>query len=151
LVATRGAVFALIVWTLASSARAHPDYLAYFNELAGDHPDRVLVDSDLDWGQDLDRLSTDLRTRGINNVSVAYFGTADLKRHALPPFAILKPYEHVAGWVAISITTLTKAPGYGWLSSYQPTARIGRSIELFDIPGTTAPTLKTAVAQERLH
>ena len=32
--------------------RAYPDYLPYFNEAVA-HPERVLVDSDLDWGQDL--------------------------------------------------------------------------------------------------
>ena len=41
------------------SAMAHPDYIAYFNELAGTHPERILVDSDLDWGQDMNRLSAE--------------------------------------------------------------------------------------------
>ena len=39
----------LTLWT------ANPDYLPYFNEAVA-HPERVLVDSDLDWGQDLRRL-----------------------------------------------------------------------------------------------
>ena len=39
------------------SWRAHPDYLAHFNEFAGSHPETILCESDLDWGQDLDRLS----------------------------------------------------------------------------------------------
>ena len=34
----------LVVWMLLSSAIAHPDYLAYFNEFAGNYP-KKLVDS----------------------------------------------------------------------------------------------------------
>ena len=41
------------------AARVHPHYLAYFNEPAGGPRDgyRRLVDSSLDWGQDLTGLS----------------------------------------------------------------------------------------------
>ena len=51
----------LLGWTSISSAMAHPDYLAYFNEFGGEDPSRLLVVGDLDWGQDLTRLSSYLR------------------------------------------------------------------------------------------
>ena len=47
------AVLALAAWHAAESLVAHPYYLAYFNQLARGHEDRVLADSNLDWGQDL--------------------------------------------------------------------------------------------------
>src|SRR5262249_61393416 len=40
----------LLAWLGVASALAHPDYLAYFNEIAARAPERYLVDSDLDWG-----------------------------------------------------------------------------------------------------
>ena len=43
---------------------SHPDYIPYFNELAGGHPENILVDSDLDWGQDMNRLGARLREVG---------------------------------------------------------------------------------------
>ena len=52
----RSATVLLLGWLVVTSVRAHPDYLPYFNELAGSQPERILVDSDLDWGQDLLRL-----------------------------------------------------------------------------------------------
>ena len=59
--------------------RAHPDHLSYFNALAGDHPEHILVDSNLDWGQDLYRLRDTIAARGIRDtVRVAYFGTASI-------------------------------------------------------------------------
>ena len=46
----RAAVILLLSWMTVSSALAHPDYLAYFNEFGGKGPSRLLVIGDLDWG-----------------------------------------------------------------------------------------------------
>ena len=37
------------LWMCGSSLAIHPDYLAYFNEIAGSEPDKIVVDSDLDF------------------------------------------------------------------------------------------------------
>ena len=55
-------------------------YLAYFNELAGGPRNgyRSLVDSNLDWGQDLRNLKRWLREREIEEpINLCYFGMAD--------------------------------------------------------------------------
>jgi hypothetical protein len=134
------AAVGLIAWLCVESALAHPDYLPYFNQLAGSHPEQVLVDSDLDWGQDLDRLSDTLRARGVSQVALAYFGSADLSKHGLPPHVQLAEHTPTSGWVAVSVYCLQlgspKGPvdSYAWLRHYQPVARIGRSILLYQIP-----------------
>jgi 4-amino-4-deoxy-L-arabinose transferase-like glycosyltransferase len=140
----------------------HPDYIAYFNWLAGKHPERIEVDSDLDWGQDLAQLSEWLRAAGVRDVAISYFGRADLRRSGLPEFHELLPNQRVSGWVAISaynqalpsafhVRQMTgMAPYYGlaehfdklphgpgpfaWLEAYQPVARIGESIFVYEIP-----------------
>src|SRR5205085_12510447 len=58
------AAVALVGWLTVTGAMRHPDYLAYFNEFAADHPERILVDSDLDWGQDTIRLARRLKELG---------------------------------------------------------------------------------------
>jgi len=55
----------LAAWFGASSLISHPDYLAYFNEFAGSEPENIVVDSDLDWGQDVKRLAARLREVGL--------------------------------------------------------------------------------------
>ena len=55
---------ALVVWMAISVALNHPDYLAYFNEFAGQDPEDVLADSNYDWGQELKFLSKRLRQLG---------------------------------------------------------------------------------------
>ena len=54
------AISCLLLWQGVSVVRVYPSFLAYFNEVI-DGPDggaRYVVDSNLDWGQDLRRLGT---------------------------------------------------------------------------------------------
>jgi len=128
------ALLAALVWQLSPLWRAWPDYLPYFNEAVA-HPERVLVDSDLDWGQDLHRLEVRLRELGIGHLSLAYRGTADLRREPLPQVYILPPREHVTGWVAVSQLARTRNPAdYGWLDDYPPVERVGKTIDLYYLP-----------------
>jgi hypothetical protein len=138
-----GAVAAamLLVWHLAVSVRAHPDYLSYFNELAGEHPERILVDSDLDSGQDLKRLADTLRGRRVPSVWLAYAGSATVTQHGLPPVRWLEPHQPVKGWIAASLYSLKLGslgrPGhddFAWLERYAPVARVGNSIRLYYVP-----------------
>jgi len=55
----------LTIGQLGISAANFPDHLAYFNVLAGAEPEHLLVDSDLDWGQDVNRVASELRPPDI--------------------------------------------------------------------------------------
>ena len=67
----------LAAWLIASSLAAHPDYLSYFNEVASSRPEHFLLNSDLDYGQDVGRLADTLRARGIDSVTVYLFAFRD--------------------------------------------------------------------------
>ena len=151
--------FACLLGTVVFAA---PDYIAYFNWLAGKHPERVEVDSDLDWGQDLAQLAEWLRAAKVKELAIAYYGRVDLSRAGLPEFHELLPNQRVSGWVAISaynqalpspfqvrqLVGMTPyyalpagfdkdphGPGpFAWLQAYQPVARIGQSIFVYNIP-----------------
>ena len=75
----RVAVAALVASCFVSFALATPGYLSYFNVLAGGRSGAMhhLVDSNLDWGQDLGRLKTWMDRHGVPEIDLAYFGTAD--------------------------------------------------------------------------
>jgi hypothetical protein len=116
----------------------HPDYLAYFNQIAGRHPEAIVCESDLDWGQDLHRLSARLRARGVKEVAIRYFGTFPLDKANLPPYRDVPPYTPISGYVAISIRDLVlenaRDGSFGWLKQYEPIEKIGRTIYLFQVP-----------------
>ncbi len=68
----------LLAWCVAESIRAYPHYLSYFNQLVPrERAYEHLVDSSLDWGQDLAGLAKWLKVDRASdhpNVYLAYFG-----------------------------------------------------------------------------
>jgi hypothetical protein len=140
----RWVVGALMLWMLATSMLSHPDYLAYFNALAGDEPEKVLVDSDLDWGQDMKRLSARLRELGATEVAFDPFIVAHLEAaHGFPPIKPLDPNGPAPGWNAVSLTMLKlfrlglkqEHPEFQlWTDRMRPTERVGKGVLLYYAP-----------------
>jgi len=131
----RAFVVVAAAWLLVASVRSHPHYIAYFNEVAGSRPDRILVNGDLDWGQDLDRLADTVRARGITSIRIAYFGSASPPKH-IPGVQRLAPYDRSPGWVAVSEAVIkgvlvAPADGFRWADSVAPVAKVGKSIRLY--------------------
>jgi hypothetical protein len=138
--------FILLGWIFLLCTGAYPNYLAYFNEIAGSHPERILVDSDLDWGQDMKRLAAELKRRHVPYFHMSCLYTGDDTRLGLPAWDGLEPYQPVKGWVAVSHTMrqnygwmVAQQRGradlaFAWLDAHQPVARVGKSILLYYIP-----------------
>ena len=130
------AVLFLVLHGIASLA-AHPDYLAYFNEMGRGREHRLLSDSNLDWGQDLGRLSRYLRDHGIQKVYVDCFGRTSPETVGIRDARPLSPSDRPLGWIAVSLTKLqgvwppsAEIP-YAWLLQYEPRAKIGKTIWLY--------------------
>ena len=76
----RAVVGVLVAWHAAAALWIAPHYLAYFNPVGGgpDNGWHHLVDSSLDWGQDLPGLKRWLdRQQTKSPVFLSYFGTGD--------------------------------------------------------------------------
>lgn len=141
----RLAVTGLLLWNIEASVAAHPDYLPYFNELAGSRPERIIISGDLDWGQDLHRLGAAVAVREVDEVAVAYFGSAIPAMHIAARVRTLEAHQRATGWIAVSMWRLayddTEVPphdGYAWLREFQPEARVGRSILLYHVPDSAS-------------
>ena len=134
----------------ASVLRVHPNYLAYFNEAAGGPAQgwRWLVDSNVDWGQELPGLKRYMDTNGIGRVTLCYFGTADpayygiaadrLPSYQPPPPSTVVRAVHPGDVVAISATHLQglyldpdMQPLMALFRARQPIAAIGHSIFVY--------------------
>ncbi len=128
---------ALACSVFVNSIQAHPHYIPYFNFFAGSQPERIIVDSDLDWGQDLFLLRDRLKSLGVKKIYISYFGATPLETAGLPDYELLPEFEEVKGYVAISIQQLTteqwKTGHHKWLNKYQPIEKIGSSIMLYNL------------------
>ena len=125
---------------------AYPNYLSYFNEFTFALPRyKMLVDSSLDWGQDLKRLATYVEENDIKDIKVDYFG-GGLVEYYLPQATEWRSgYGPTSGWLAVSATFYQMSKyqsreegkwSYDWLEDYKPYTIIGDSILLFNISRT---------------
>jgi hypothetical protein len=132
-VASRAVLIGLLLWLGAESVYAHPDYLAYFNELAGSHPEKIIVECDLDWGQDLYRLQREAERVHASPLWEAYYGSTRPEAYGFDTRRL--PDEGtVSGWVAVSIRNLVFSPErYAWLAPYS-WRPVGKSIRLYFVP-----------------
>jgi hypothetical protein len=139
-------VLALIVaLQMGECARITPDYLAFFNELAGG-PGRgpeYLVDSNIDWGQDVKKLGLWLDAHtGKRRARVYYFGNAQMGYYGIDEMGYPKALDQ-KGWDEIDeycVANVTPLEGvYVPLSDLaplrmrEPVAKIGWSMYVYDL------------------
>jgi hypothetical protein len=130
----------LLAWHAFGTIAVAPRYLQFFNEIAGGARDghRWLVDSNVDWGQDLIRLRDYMRAENIETINLAYFGRVHPSVYGIRFTPLEQGYSH--GLAAVSATFLQGRPyfwylggrmrwvpanTYKWLQDREPIARVG--------------------------
>ena len=136
------------LWYVFSAVNVYPNYLSYFNEIAGGSNNgyKYLDDSNIEWGQDLKRLSayqkkdpelkvflwTDsnaYRSYGIKNILPLNFKMSDW----------LNPSGKYAISTHVLIRTRLASQVYNnelldWVDRYKPVDRIGQSFFIYEFP-----------------
>ena len=140
----------MCAWLLAETLMIFPYYLTYFNQLAGGPAGghRYVVDSNLDWGQDLKRLADWVNVNNIQKISLDYFGWADQTYYLGNKLIWIRngQYKNVVdflrdnpsgGYLAVSATyyqqSIVSDKNYLWLTKHQPLTVIGNSIFVWHI------------------
>ena len=131
----------LIGWQLVEAARSQQNLIAYFNELAGKHPGRVLsLGCDFDCGQDLYALAGALQAHHVTRFTLAIWTSADVERSGLPPYDLPNSDGKAQGWIAVSSRAFhvgdvlhqsVPPHSFDWLQAYQPAASVGKTIKLY--------------------
>lgn len=144
----RAIFYASIVWYAYAAALIFPHQLAYFNEFTGGprYGYKYLVDSNLDWGQDLPGLKEFMDRHGIDRIKLAYFGFSDPRYYGIdyeymPSYHIPEPMNvkddiELKGWFAISATMLqgvylADRDFYAPFRDLKPFDHIGYSIYIY--------------------
>jgi hypothetical protein len=135
------AAVALVALQASSAWRISPAYLSYFNGLAGgpEGGHRYLLDSNLDWGQDLPQLAPALVRSGCSTTYLVYFGTARPEAYGL---AEADGASAEPECLAISVTPLygVGVPSDDWRSfrGREPVGRAGYSILVYALADPAA-------------
>jgi hypothetical protein len=106
------------------------------NAFAGRHPEKVLLDSNFDWGQDIWRLSRICHARGITNLGYKVATTVRGSNVGITSGYILDPMKPNRGWMVISeqeleLARVGNASAYDWLTRGHDFERIGKTMRLY--------------------
>jgi len=149
----------LVAWYVIGTLSIFPNYLTYFNELAGGPEGgyRYLADSSIDWGQGFYELADYLaqRQRNENNslppVLLAAFSSVDPAWYGID-FTPLPPTEHAPvglssrfqpdpGVYIISVVPLQgiwmlDPDTYDWFRHQEPRTRIAHVLNVYEVKAT---------------
>jgi hypothetical protein len=138
----------LLGWYLLEMVRVYPYYLTYFNQTVGGPSGgyRYVVDSNVDWGQDLKRVAIWADDNKIPKIYLDYFGWSD------PSYYLKDKYGYMSaglfmnkkdflnknpkgGYIAVSATFYAEnlKNKYKWLSEIPRLTAIGNSIFVWHI------------------
>lgn len=152
----RGTLVALLIWHVGGTLLVHPRYLTFFNELAGGPGNgwKHLVDSNLDWGQDLPALRRWMDAERVPKIWLSYFGTAPPEHYGIDyePLPSVMPLDRrkpsrgmqPGDYVAISVTNLQSVyasempPAFDAFAkmlreTQQPIAVVGHTIFIYRV------------------
>jgi len=136
-----------------SSIKIHPHYLAYFNEFIGgpENGYKYLVDSNIDWGQDLKGLRKYIQKNAVSDVILSYYGSgvpdkAGFEFQDMYSFGLWGRKDHInpphpkKEILAVSVTNIQGLylgkighDVFYWLKDKEMIDNIGHSIFIYDV------------------
>lgn len=175
------AMVACTAWAVSSSLWIYPHSMSYFNELAGGprRGDQHLINSNIDWGQDLFYLRDELDKRGWRDVGMVYWGRFDPRlagiEFDLPPRGpfeatsdargrsrlLPKPgryaisVNHIRGYAFLAPDgngglAMPRKDAYSYFQRWQPIATAGYSTRLYEISTTDVTELRQRLGFDNL-
>ncbi len=165
-------VVALLTWSVTSSLWIYPHSMSYFNELVGGptNGDKHLLNSNLDWGQDVFYLkrwreehpeAEPLNTLFTNSYAADLVGTRDFGEQSRYGEASrtkrFAPNEEawarapLPGWYATSVQRIHDADGdYLYFLRLQPVAMAGYGFRIYHITLEEANRVRSELGQPLL-
>jgi hypothetical protein len=142
---SRRALPVLLLALAIESAAIYPHYLSFFNLFAGGPANgpKYLVDSNVDWGQDIKHLKIYIDRNRIDKLCIGYFGRARMSYYGIDHYEAVPSTDEMRKGAqpdcvaAVSATALEGAyvglETFRWLRQRQPMAKVGYSIYLYDL------------------
>ncbi|MGO8752621.1 MAG: ArnT family glycosyltransferase [Thermoguttaceae bacterium] len=164
-----GAVIIGMTWSVGSSLAIYPFSLSYFNELVGGPKGgpKHLLDSNIDWGQDLSRLTAWLeRHPDVTLNGLACYGSFPAELAGIPRTRCPEPGPECGGhkadqsaahlgpkpgWYALSVNYLyDRSRQYRHFLRFEPVAMAGYSIYIYHITRNEANRVRSELGLPEL-
>lgn len=131
--------WAIIFCYLLTNIKIFPFYISFFNEFVGgsSQGQNYLLDSNIDWGQDVKRLKIYLDNNKIEKCYSLLFGSLVTNYYiknemAMPNNNYVEKFGIPKGYYVISTFPLFDPTwSFSWLKNYSPLKRIGYSIYVY--------------------
>ena len=135
-----------LIWCFTASASVAPYFMSYFNPLAGGPENgwRHLVDSNIDWGQDILHLKKWLDQHAeVRPIGIKYYNLLEPMDVGIAAFEV--PDEPKPGYYAVDVNYVAGStfPGhkrepsgagpYAYFQRFTPIAKAGYSIYIYHI------------------
>ncbi len=149
----RTVIALLLVWYVGSSLSVWPQSHSYFNELFGGptHGHRMLVDSNLDWGEDLHYANRWRRSHPEAQPLYYAFVTDDFAAHLTPDWKPV-PDPPSPGWYLASIHRICDPMDEcHFLSRLEPRERIAYSTWVYHVTQDMLPLVLRSGNNRPLH
>jgi hypothetical protein len=166
------AAAAALAWSVGSSLYHYPHSLSYFNELVGGskHGHEHLLNSNIDWGQDLLFLKRWLGEHPeVAPIGLAYSVPEDVLDPAdvgieytlpppgpgsAPPFASVPPSQlgPVPGWYAIFVCAMWDTDRhYAYFEHFEPVEMLGYTVRIYHISLNDANRVRRKLGLSEIH
>jgi len=148
-------LFLLLVWYAASTFFIAPHFLSFFNDFVSgpENGPNILLDSNIDWGQDMNRLEQWIEKNDLRNTAVYYsvFTTEPLGYRDIQIAAV--PCTPHPGIFVLSVNNLydlaqNREGCFDWLRAREPTEKIGYSIFIYNITDSDLEEQKRQCTEE---
>ncbi len=152
---SRAMLCGLFLWLGVGNLVIYPFYISSFNEFVGPaNGYQVLVDSNVDWGQDLKRLRTWMQSENESLIKLAWFGSADPAYYGIVYDPLPGLPHHFDLWQDLPFDPLSPDPGvyaisvsmlqelhrrdedkiaFAWFRTREPDDRVGYSILIYRV------------------
>jgi Dolichyl-phosphate-mannose-protein mannosyltransferase len=150
----RAALAGLALYPVSILA-ATPDTIDYFNLLASGQGDRILIDSNLDWGQGLKRLKRYMDREKLPEIRLAYFGHVDPALYGIRwqfpdpnqvdpaiPIAVSANFLHGYPYATYANGRILPIPpgAFAWIGKLPRKAELGGGMFVYGTERGGAPT-----------
>jgi hypothetical protein len=168
----RGIIIGVLIgWACFECLTSFPHYLSYFNQTVGGprNGSKWLVDSNLDWGQDLPLLKKFSESHGHPALITACFTTASLDYYAgdnhqdllvdpnthAPSYQRRNSIDVPVEYLVVSATFregfwLSDPALFAWLKNRTPAEILGHSLYIYDISADAESQKNIGVIYTRL-